>query len=272
MPKLSIITVNLNNAEGLEKTIQSVISQTFTDYEYIIIDGGSIDGSKEIIEKHTDKITYWVSEPDKGIYNGMNKGIKAAKGEYCQFLNSGDYLVDENVIEQVVGFNAVEDIIYGDIYYSNGVDDIRLIKYKKTISLSLFENGSLPHPSSMIRKTVFDKFGYYNEKNRVVSDYEFFLKVFIKQPQQFRYLNLCFSVFDLNGISNDEKYKQLCFIERERVKEKYLPRVVWQELKECNKINDKYKGLLSSGSVKLVLALKKIYEKRISKNKRKIKE
>jgi len=83
--KLSIITVNLNNAAGLQKTIESVITQTFTDYEYIIIDGGSTDGSVDVIKQHADKITYWVSEPDKGIYNAMNKGILQAKGEYCLF-------------------------------------------------------------------------------------------------------------------------------------------------------------------------------------------
>ncbi len=88
--KLSIITVNLNNKDGLQKTIDSVISQTFKDFEWIVIDGGSTDGSKELIEKYSDYISYWVSEPDKGIYNAMNKGIKVAKGDYLEFLNSGD--------------------------------------------------------------------------------------------------------------------------------------------------------------------------------------
>jgi len=116
-PKLSIITVNLNNAEGLRKTIESVVTQTFTDFEYIIIDGGSTDGSVEIIKLYADKITYWVSEPDKGIYNGMNKGIMVAKGEYCQFLNSGDWLVNENVLKEVF---ADVDIVYGDLKIPNG--------------------------------------------------------------------------------------------------------------------------------------------------------
>ena len=99
--KLSIITINYNNKNGLQKTIDSVISQTFKDFEWIIIDGGSTDGSKELIEKYSQHITYWVSEPDKGIYNAMNKGIKVAKGEYLFFLNSGDYLVQPNTINQI---------------------------------------------------------------------------------------------------------------------------------------------------------------------------
>ncbi|MDR2910496.1 MAG: glycosyltransferase [Bacteroidales bacterium] len=94
--KLSIITINLNNVAGLQKTIESVVKQTFTDYEYIVIDGGSTDGSADIIKQHANKITYWVSEPDKGIYNAMNKGIRVAKGEYCLFLNSGDWLINSN--------------------------------------------------------------------------------------------------------------------------------------------------------------------------------
>ena len=90
--KLSIITVNLNNRDGLQRTIDSVVSQTFTDYEWIVIDGGSTDGSRELIGQHQDRFAYWCSEPDKGIYNAMNKGIAHAKGEWLQFLNSGAWL------------------------------------------------------------------------------------------------------------------------------------------------------------------------------------
>ena len=99
--KLSIITVNLNNRDGLQKTIDSVVSQTFKDYEWIVIDGGSTDGSKELIEQYADHFTDWVSEPDKGIYNAMNKGIGMASGEYIQFLNSGDSLVSGHVVDQM---------------------------------------------------------------------------------------------------------------------------------------------------------------------------
>ena len=90
--KLSIITINYNNREGLKRTIESVVNQTFTDFEWILIDGGSTDGSKELIEQYSNRFSYWVSEPDNGIYNAMNKGLRAAKGDYLQFLNSGDRL------------------------------------------------------------------------------------------------------------------------------------------------------------------------------------
>jgi len=99
--KLSIITINYNDKEGLRKTIESVLSQTWTDYEYLIIDGGSADGSLDVIREYEDKITYWISEKDNGIYNAMNKGIVKSKGAYLQFLNSGDYLVDNKVFENM---------------------------------------------------------------------------------------------------------------------------------------------------------------------------
>ena len=101
MSKISIITINYNDLKGLQKTFNSVVNQSNKDFEYIVIDGGSSDGGKEFLEQNSDKLAYWISEKDSGVYNAMNKGIKAAKGEYLLFLNSGDFLVDDNVIEKV---------------------------------------------------------------------------------------------------------------------------------------------------------------------------
>ena len=121
MTKLSIITINRNNAAGLRKTIESVVSQTYTDFEYIIIDGASTDGSVEVIKEYAEATLpcgeglgerlYWVSEPDKGIYNAMNKGILKAQGEYLLFLNSGDWLVDKDVIKSFIDLNIINDIV-----------------------------------------------------------------------------------------------------------------------------------------------------------------
>jgi acetyltransferase-like isoleucine patch superfamily enzyme len=122
--KLSIITINRNNAAGLRKTIESVVSQTYTDFEYIIIDGASTDDSVNIIKEYAEATLpcgeglgerlYWVSEPDKGIYNAMNKGILKANGEYCLFLNSGDWLYDNDVLNDVFSISPTEDIVYGN--------------------------------------------------------------------------------------------------------------------------------------------------------------
>ena len=117
--KLSIITVNLNNLEGLKKTYESVVCQTFTDYEWLVIDGGSTDGSREFIEQHQDKFAYWCSESDKGIYNAMNKGIVRAKGEYLNFMNSGDYFVSDKTLAKVFSREINVDILYGYVIEAN---------------------------------------------------------------------------------------------------------------------------------------------------------
>ena len=111
--KLSIITINFNNCEGLQKTIESVVSQSFKDFEWIVIDGGSTDGSRELLEQYADHITYWVSELDKGVYNAMNKGIKVAKGEYVNFMNSGDVYASASILEDVFSTSHTADVLYG---------------------------------------------------------------------------------------------------------------------------------------------------------------
>ena len=210
MPKLSIITVNLNNAKGLQKTIESVVNQTFTDLEYIIIDGGSKDGSKEIIEKYADKITYWVSEPDKGIYNGMNKGIKVAKGEYCQFLNSGDWLIDDKILEQVFVDFPDKDVVYGNIM----VDNNNLVKPYSKITLRKLMDSYIPHPASFIKKTIFLNSGFYDEKYKIAADWDFFLKNIILNNYNYKHIDIVIANFQSGGISSsikteDEKIKIL---------------------------------------------------------------
>ena len=114
MKPISIITINYNNASGLEKTIRSVVEQTYNEYEYIIIDGASLDKSKEVIQEYQRYIDFWCSEKDSGIYNAMNKGIQKASGEYLLFLNSGDVLHNSAVLAAIHGFLSVQDILYGD--------------------------------------------------------------------------------------------------------------------------------------------------------------
>ena len=114
--KFSIITINYNNSKGLKRTLDSIISQTCHEFEWIVIDGGSSDGSRELIEQHQDSITYWCSEPDKGIYNAMNKGVNKATGDYCLFLNSGDHLCNSKVVEHLISIPFSADIVSGDIY------------------------------------------------------------------------------------------------------------------------------------------------------------
>lgn len=201
MPKLSIITINLNNKQGLLQTIQSVREQTFTDFEYIVIDGASTDGSVEVITEYASLFSYSVSEPDTGVYHAMNKGILQATGEYCLFLNSGDCLYDSETLQKVFSQNFSEDIVYGDSM--NG--DIYCRYPEKLTPLYLFRKPLL-HQATFIKRSLFNTYGLYNEQYNIVSDWEFFLKVLYKEKCSYKYLvNTPIVYFDMGGINNTQK-------------------------------------------------------------------
>jgi glycosyltransferase involved in cell wall biosynthesis len=207
MTKLSIITINLNNKKGLLRTITSVVEQTFQDFEYIIIDGGSKDGSVDIIKQYSHKINYWVSEPDSGVYIAMNKGIKKATGKYCLFLNSGDNLVDTEVLRKVFAFQKDKDILYGDVFFGK-----RKVSFPQQLDLAYFIKSSLGHPSTFIKRDLFDKIGYYNESLKIVADWEFFLNAIVLGGCSYQYLEgLVIARFSIGGASmvNENEASQL---------------------------------------------------------------
>ena len=199
---LSIITVNLNNRDGLQKTIDSVVSQTFKDFEWIVIDGGSTDGSKELIEQYADHFAYWVSEPDKGIYNAMNKGVKMAKGEYLFFLNSGDALIDNNILADVFSTNPTEDILYGDIVYDYP-DKKWVYNIQHTITARYFISGdTIPHSGgAFIKKSVISEYGPFDESLKITADWKLFLKAIVYGQASTKHLGTTLSLFDTRGIS-----------------------------------------------------------------------
>jgi glycosyltransferase involved in cell wall biosynthesis len=207
--KLSVITVNYNNKDGLEKTILSVIDQLFKDYEFIVIDGGSTDGSTDIIKKYEDKITYWLSEKDKGTYHAMNKGIDVATGVYCYFLNSGDYLIDKHVFENIFKLPVQADILSGNVLKIRKNGKFRTIVPHQVPSLFKLCIHSLPHQASIIRRLLFKEVGYYNESFKIVSDFDFFLKALILHNKTYKRIDVNFSYFNLEGISSNPKNSSL---------------------------------------------------------------
>jgi len=247
--KLSIITVNLNNSEGLQKTIESVVSQTFTDLEYIVIDGGSTDGSVDIIKQYADKITYWVSEPDKGIYNAMNKGILQAKGEYCQFLNSGDVLYTITVLNSIFGLNCAEDIITGDMIkiFSDNITKVdkgqAYTCQQRGQDLTLYDmySGTINHSSSFIRRELFEKYGLYDENYKIVSDWIFFLMTIGLAGTKVKYVDIVVSYFDMTGISNTNI--TLRNEERRNALEKTVPKQILDDYKYFKNLEQKYQNL-----------------------------
>lgn len=198
-PFLSIITINYNNRIGLEKTMKSVLNQSCKDYEYIIIDGGSTDGSKQFIESQKDLIYYWISESDKGIYNAMNKGIKIAKGKYLFFLNSGDALNGEDSLDVFLNHqNFQGDIIYGDYKFEIGQKI-----FPDYLTPLYFVRTTLPHQSTIFKREVFNEIGLYNENYKIVSDREFFIKCFLSNRFVFTHISHLLTLYDLSGISNN---------------------------------------------------------------------
>ena len=199
--KLSIITINFNDAQGLEKTIQSVINQTYTDFEYIVVDGASTDDSVDVINKYSDKLTHWVSEPDTGIYNAMNKGTRMASGEYCLYLNSGDFLADNDVLEKAFNYNFTEDIV--SCICLDFDKKHEWLKIPPTnVSLFTFIGGSLPHPTTFIKRGLINRLGGYKEEYRIMSDWCFFLDAMIIHKSSYRTLDVVLSKFNCFGISS----------------------------------------------------------------------
>lgn len=217
-PILSIITVNLNNRDGLKRTIDSVICQTFTDYEWIIIDGGSTDGSRELIEQYQDHFAYWCSEPDKGIYNAMNKGIVHAKGEWLQFLNSGDLLFKDNILQQIFSNQYYADVIYGDAMRYSSNNTIPWLVTKK-ISLSFLMDFSICHQSSFFNKRVFIN-RCYDESYKLASDWALYLQLVLENAH-FQYIPYCITYFENEGLTYSNG--SLSSSERDQIKEKYIP-------------------------------------------------
>ena len=194
--KLSIITVNYNDAVGLERTIKSVISQTFHDYEFIIIDGGSTDGSVDVIKKYEECIDYWVSEHDGGIYPGMNKGLLRAKGKYVNFMNGGDRYHDNYVLENIFMSDINVDIITGTHYGSPHPN----VGSKGVTMLSLYM-GAVDHQASFIRREVALRYPY-DERYKIVSDWKFFIQALILDNCTFYYTDTIVVDVDMSGISN----------------------------------------------------------------------
>ena len=153
--KFSIITINYNNKDGLERTVKSVISQTFQDFEYIIIDGGSTDGSVDVIKKFADRIDYWVSEPDKGVYNAMNKGIQQAHGDYLNFMNSGDCYYDKYRLEKIMKYNLEADFVIGRDFHEDSINGSSFTSIHPLLPNSFyFYISTLPHQSAFIKKEM----------------------------------------------------------------------------------------------------------------------
>jgi glycosyltransferase involved in cell wall biosynthesis len=192
-PLISIITVSYNAVSVIEQTISSIVNLNFYDYEYIIVDGGSADGTIEVIKKHQDKISHWVSEPDKGIYDAMNKGANIAKGEYVIYINAGDKILDFNF--NFLKSNKNKDVFYGNILLENNKvivpHDLKIIGYAMPFC-----------HQAVIVKTQLMKEYRFNSNYKIAADFDLFQRL-IKDKREFQYENITMAVFEGGGVSSE---------------------------------------------------------------------
>ena len=252
---LSIITINYNNDQGLKRTLSSVLHQTYTDFEHVIVDGASTDNSVEIIKQYEKqalakgiKVT-WISEIDEGIYNAMNKGIRISSGEYIEILNSGDCLASNSVVNDML--TALEQNSYPEILYGNMLKTFDWETYKCDTSCKnsdytpdsflYFYNGTLNHNSAYIKRTLFEQFGFYNEKMKICSDWEWYVRTIVLGNISPIYVNIDVTIFDMNGISESAgRNKHIIQQERSEYLSSAFPKTIINDYKNlyCCNIND----------------------------------
>lgn len=218
--KFSVITVNYNNVEGLRKTIESVVNQTNQDFEYIIIDGGSTDGSVEVIKEYVDYIDYWISEPDKGIYDAMNKGIMKSRGEYLNFMNSGDCFYESITLDNVMAEIHGEDYIAG-IAFIPKTNQIRKPVRKDFSLLDVYRGGQANHQASFIKRELL-KDGY-DSTLRFIADDRLFIEKIVIEGYSYLPIEVVVCEFDITGISNQSMFQKDIEKERKLIYEKVLP-------------------------------------------------
>ena len=258
MPRLSIVTINYNNLEGLKRTIDSVISQSYDDFEFILIDGLSVDGSLEYIQQiNFSKLSHVISEKDSGIYEAMNKGLRLSCGEYIQFLNSGDLLLSTNTlyeVSEVFKKNPVIDFFYSDVI---NLKTQKVHYYPTDLTFNYFYQNTINHQSTFFKRDLFLMYGNYNENYKIVSDWEFYLKILFLQRCTYLHIKYPLIKFDYcQGISTSKYFFNLIQEERSQVLEKYFPYFI-QDYKRYNEIESSTTFKL----IKKILKFRHIFKK-----------
>lgn len=219
--KLSIITVTYNNKAGLLRTAKSVAEQVFQDFEWLVVDGGSVDGSQDVLAEYAPIIAWSISEPDCGIYDAMNKGLAMAQGDFVQFLNAGDSFLDQNVLAYVFSDKRLEDVNYGDQWCVHGETLVEKRQYPPTMDLPFLFNAPLGHQATFI-KTDLAKGHPYRTTFSISADRALFLELYLSGAS-FHYLGIPIVYFDADGIGSREETREQRRQQLDQIKKTLLP-------------------------------------------------
>lgn len=245
--KLSIITINYNNAEGLRKTMESVLSQTYKDFEYVVVDGASTDGSDDVIRAfalHTDGLEIkWISEPDTGIYNAMNKGIRMASGEYLLFLNSGDFLIADDVLEKVFKNECKADILCAGCDVSDKGKVVWTSNPPSVVTFGTLYTVGLAHQSTFISKSLFEKYGNYDESFRYNADIEFWYRAIVDNGTSTQKIDVITTDYNLDGVSSTQSNSQQYKDEMARILSNPLYQSFIPDYECWKRVNSKYASI-----------------------------
>ncbi|MFL2835113.1 MAG: glycosyltransferase family 2 protein [Coraliomargaritaceae bacterium] len=218
--KISIITVCLNCSSSIERTCVSIISQTYSNFEWIVIDGNSVDGTLEVLDNYKEKMTHLSSETDSGIYEAMNKGIKKSTGEYIIFLNAGDTFYDQDTLGKVSQYLG-PDLLYGGCIKSDG-SAYELVSYPESLSDDYFLNNVISHQSTYYHKNLFKKWGLYDESYKIAGDYEMYARLIQEENFTYKQIDEPLSIFFLDGISNSPNNRDRLKYEQHTLRLKYF--------------------------------------------------
>ena len=200
MAKLTVITVNYNNEQGLFRTLKSMQEQSLEGVEFIVIDGASKDASVELIKKHAHIIDYWLSEPDNGVYDAMNKGIVKATGEYVLFLNSGDHFYAPKTLGKALSLITEDDIVCFDINtVLNGIEKVKT--HPEELRVGYLFTNTFAHQSTFIKKSLFTSVGLYDTNYKIVSDWKFFIEAIIRHNVTYKSIPFLITTYYLDGMS-----------------------------------------------------------------------
>lgn len=256
MKRLSIITINFNHKDGLKRTIDSIVNQTFTDYEWIVVDGGSTDGSKELIEEYKDCFAWWCSEPDKGVYNAMNKGIAQAKGEYINFMNSGDLFASPTILEEIFSKPHTADVLYGRMVVETmDGEEYWPNMMKPRLRWFDFYTSTLNHQSTFTKREMFLKYGGFDESYKAYGDWRHFAYIVGVEKASSEFIPMIISIYEGGGLSANQT--AICENELVRLRQELYPTFNHDIYRQLNQMDVVYSSVISRSIFKVVYHVQK---------------